>query len=356
MEPAIRVLVVDDSAFSRVSIGKMLESKTNIRVVGYAVNGEEGLRKVLELKPDVVTLDLEMPRMGGFGLLRMIMQNSPVSVIVVSSQSERQDVFKALELGAVDFIAKPARAKSSDLYDIQQDLILKVTQAAQVNLQRKLRRQTPSEPELEALPVRPQVAAPPLSYKSSVVLIGSSTGGPPALHKLFSAIRTKWPVPVAVAQHMPPGFTKSFAMRLNEHSVMEVKEAEDGDQMFPGQVLICPGSKNMELQHFGGLVRVRIVDPPARQIYTPSVDVLFRTGAYIYGSKALGVVLTGMGNDGASGVREIAGHGGRVLAESEKSCVVYGMPKEAISTGLVEKVVPMSEMQAEIELRCKSIS
>ncbi|HEY5675081.1 MAG TPA: chemotaxis-specific protein-glutamate methyltransferase CheB [Malonomonas sp.] len=348
----VRVLVVDDSAFSRVSIGRMLETNPNIQVVGYAVNGEEGLRKIIDLKPDVVTLDLEMPRMGGFGLLRMIMQNNPVAVIVVSAQNERQDVFKALEFGAVDFISKPARAKSSDLYAIQKDLVLKVLQAAELTAAKLRRRVEVVTPRVaSAIPA----VTKPLSHKSSVVLIGSSTGGPPALHSFFSSMKEKLPVPIAVAQHMPSGFTKSFALRLNEHSPMDIKEAEDGDQMFPGRVLICPGGKNIELQHFGGLVNVRVVDPPDRQIYTPSVDVLFRTGAYIYGSKVLGVVLTGMGNDGASGVREIHNHGGRILAEAEESCVVYGMPKEAINTGYVEKAVLMANMLHEVEMRCKSV-
>ena len=348
----IRVLVVDDSAFSRVSIGRMLETNADIQVVGYAVNGEEGLRKIIDLKPNVVTLDLEMPRMGGFGLLRMIMQNNPVAVIVVSAQNDRQDVFKALELGAVDFIAKPARARSSDLYAIQKDLVLKVAQVAELT-ETKLRRRVEVD-VTEGSPAIPAVSRP-ISQKSSVVLIGSSTGGPPALHKFFSEMKEKLPVPVAVTQHMPSGFTKSFAQRLNDHSPMDIKEAEDGDQMFPGRVLICPGGKNIELQHFGGLVKVRIVEPPARQIYTPSVDVLFRTGAYIYGSKVLGLVLTGMGNDGTSGVREIYNHGGRILAEAEESCVVYGMPKEAINTGFVEKVVTMENMLHEVEMRCKMV-
>jgi two-component system chemotaxis response regulator CheB len=299
-----------------------------------------------------VTLDLEMPRMGGFGLLRMIMQYSPVAVLVVSAQSERQDVFKALELGAVDFIAKPARAKSSDLYAIQQDLILKVLQAAELTTS-KLRRR------VDLLAAAPSAAAAvvprSLSHNSSVVLIGSSTGGPPALHQFFSSMKAKLPVPVAVAQHMPAGFTKSFALRLNDYSVMEIKEAEDGDQMLPGRVLICPGGKNLELQHFGSLIKARVVEPPSRQIYTPSVDVLFRTGAYIYGSKVLGVVLTGMGNDGTSGVREISNHGGRILAEAEESCIVFGMPKEAINTGLVEKTVPMDNMLREVEIRCRQL-
>jgi len=346
---SLRVLVVDDSAFSRVSIGKMLEKDPQIEVVGYAVNGEEGLRKLLELQPDVVTLDLEMPLMGGFGLLRLIMENLPVPVIVVSSQSERQDVFKALELGAVDFIAKPARARSSDLYSIEQDLVQKVRLAAESNVE-KLKRRGCQEETTEI----PPIVSPPPRYRSAAVLIGASTGGPPALHQLFASFRDKLPVPVAVAQHMPPGFTKSFAQRLNDSSVMDIKEAEDGDQMLSGQVLICPGSKNLELQHFGGIVRVRVVDPPKEQIYTPSVDVLFRTAAYVYGSKSLAVVLTGMGNDGATGIREIARYGGRALAEAEESCVIYGMPKEAMLTGQVEKSVPLERMTAEIEMRCCS--
>lgn len=345
----IRVLVVDDSAFSRVSISKMLETDPRIRVVGYAVDGEEGLKKMIDLQPDVVTLDLEMPRMGGFGLLRLIMQNRPVPVIVVSSQSDRQDVFKALDLGAIDFIAKPARAKSSDLYSIQNDLINKVVEAASLSREKIKRRLEPSEEE----PVAHTLPRYSADHNSSVLLIGCSTGGPPALHHLLTSLREKIPVPVVVAQHMPPGFTKSFAQRLNDYSVMAVKEAEEGEQLSPGSVYICPGSKNIELQHYAGVVRTRIVEPPAEQIYTPSANVLFRTAAYIYGSRALAVVLTGMGNDGAAGVEEIVNRGGRVLAEAEESCVVYGMPKEAVQTGLVEKVVPLKRMLQEIELRCR---
>ena len=345
----IRVLVVDDSAFSRVSIGKMLETDARISVVGYAIDGEEGLKKILELKPDVITLDLEMPRMGGFGLLRLIMQNHPIPVLVVSSQSEKQDVFKALDLGAIDFIAKPARAKSSDLYTIQNDLVHKVVEASQLKTEKLSHR---FEPVAQAPKIsnRPHYAA---AHKTSVLLIASSTGGPPALHHILSNLRDKLPVPVVVTQHMPPGFTKSFAQRLDEFSVMDVKEAEEGNQLLPGTVYICPGSKNVELQHYAGAVRTRIVDPPADQIYTPSADVLFRTGAYIYGSRVLAVVLTGMGQDGAVGVKEVVDRGGRVLAEAEESCVVYGMPKEAVQTGVVERVVPLNQMLQEIELRCR---
>ncbi len=347
----IRVLVIDDSAFSRVSLAKMLEVDPNIRVVGYAVDGEEGLRKILDLQPDVVTLDLEMPRMGGFGLLRLIMQNSPRPVIVVSAQSERQDVFKALDLGAIDFIAKPARARSSDLYTIQNDLIAKVIESAKLTSDKIKNRFEIVEDE------KPAKATPrfPTGHKSTALFIGCSTGGPPALHHLLTTLKEKLPVPIVVAQHMPPGFTKSFAQRLNENSVMDVKEAEEGDKLLPGRVYVCPGSKNIELQHYAGVVRVRIVDPPAEQIYTPSANVLFRTAAYIYGSKALAIVLTGMGNDGAAGVEEIFGRGGRVLAEAEESCVVYGMPKEAALTGMVEKVVPLNKMLQEIEFRCRPL-
>nr|WP_303722612.1 chemotaxis response regulator protein-glutamate methylesterase [Malonomonas rubra] len=345
----ISVLVIDDSAFSRISIGKMLEGDSRINVVGYAVDGEEGLKKLIDLKPDVVTLDLEMPRMSGFSLLRLIMENHPVPVIVISSQNGRQDVFKALDLGAFDFIAKPARAKSSELYNIQRDLIGKVVEASLLSGEKiKQRLEVVEEPKFRQKP-----ECYTAEHRSTVVLIGASTGGPPALHHIFSSFREKLPVPVVVTQHMPAGFTKSFAQRLDDYSVMSVKEAEQGDQLVPGTVYVCPGCKNLELQYYGGVVRVRIVDPPEDQIYTPSTNVLFRTAAYIYGSKALAVVLTGMGNDGAAGAEEVAKYGGRVLAEAEESCVVYGMPKETAQTGVVEKVVPLKRMAHEIELCCR---
>jgi len=185
------------------------------------------------------------------------------------------------------------------------------------------------------------------------VVIGASTGGPPALHYLFGSVRKKIPVAFAVAQHMPPGFTRSLAERLNDSSPLEIREACDGDRMLPGQVLICPGGHNLEFQRVAGKVMVQIVKPPVEQIYTPSVDALFKSAASVYTRNLLAVVLTGMGNDGTSGVRKVSACGGRVLSEAEESCIVYGMPKEAAATGMVEKVVPQAQMLKEILKRCR---
>ncbi|NCP03820.1 MAG: chemotaxis-specific protein-glutamate methyltransferase CheB [Deltaproteobacteria bacterium] len=347
MKKEIRVLVVDDSAFNRVSIGKMLEKIPEVRIVGFASDGEEGLQRFFELKPDLVTLDLEMPKLGGFSMLRLMMQARPTPVLVISSHSGQADVFKALELGAMDFVAKPSRPVSAELYSIQD------------NLTRILRDFAGFAPEQfrltdagRSLPaVQPEAVTPVAvkrAYHPRVVVIGSSTGGPPALHRFFSSFREVPPLIFAVAQHMPPNFTRSFAERLNSHSVLEVKEAAHGDVMRPGAVYICPGGQNLLVQRRGDQLVARIVKPPAGQIYTPSVDALFQSAAQTCGAEVLGLVLTGMGNDGARGTRMIKEQGGMVLAESEESCVVYGMPKEAVATGCVSQVIPLDKLRLEI--------
>jgi two-component system, chemotaxis family, protein-glutamate methylesterase/glutaminase len=205
-----------------------------------------------------------------------------------------------------------------------------------------------------------QLSMGPESLKSQVVpscppqavVIGSSTGGPPALHHFFAEFSSPPAVSFAIAQHMPPGFTRSFAERLNDHSVLKVKEAVNGDTMLAGHAYVCPGGRNMVLRRINDEVRIQIVKPPESQIYIPSANVLFRSAAQVYGAELLGVVLTGMGNDGAEGVRAISEQGGQVLAESEESCVVFGMPKEAIATGCVNRVVPLAGLREEIQNRC----
>jgi len=347
MSSSIRVLVVDDSAFNRVTIGRMLEGMEGVEVAGYASDGEEGLRKLIDLKPDLVTLDLEMPKMGGLRMLQIVMQSMPIPVIVVSSLSEDQYVLKALELGAVDFVAKPGRPVSSDLYSIEKDLELKVRAASQVDFVSQ--QVTTSKGQNERVvrePVNP-------SRLATAVVIGASTGGPPALHYLFGSAKKKIPVAFAVAQHMPPGFTRSLAERLNDSSPMDIKEACDGDRMLPGQVLICPGGHNLEFQREADEIIVQVVPPPEEQIYTPSVDALFKSAAPVYTRNLLAVVLTGMGNDGTSGVKKVSAYGGRILSEAEESCIVYGMPKEAAATGMVEKIVPQAQMWREIIERCR---
>ncbi|MCF6179468.1 MAG: chemotaxis response regulator protein-glutamate methylesterase [Geopsychrobacter sp.] len=349
----IKVLVVDDSAFNRVSIGKMLENIPEVEIIGYAADGEIGLRKVLELKPDLVTLDLEMPKMGGFSMLRLVMQSCPVPVLVISSRSSEGDVFKALELGAIDFVAKPSRPISSQFYSIKEDLERKIIDFARCGpAQFRLRRTLHAGPSSvvskrsfveETRPVKP--------LKPLAVVIGSSTGGPPALHQFFADFTSPPNLSFAVAQHMPPGFTRSFADRLNDHSVFKVTEATNGDCMLPGHVYICPGGRNMLLRRINGEVKIQIVTPENGQIYTPSVDVLFHSAAKAYGAELIGMILTGMGNDGASGTRSIKEVGGQVIAEAEESCVVYGMPKEAVATGCVSQIVPLSGLREGIQRR-----
>ncbi|HLO24954.1 MAG TPA: chemotaxis response regulator protein-glutamate methylesterase [Geobacteraceae bacterium] len=351
----IRVVVIDDSAYNRRTITKMLESVENVQVVGYAADGEEGIRKIIDLKPDLVTLDLEMPRMDGFTLLRIIMHSCPLPVIVISSKSEDERVFKALEFGAVDFIAKPTGRISDELLKIEGDLLEKVRSVFNLNMDRIIRRESLPVPETITRKKKKTIPVPlPASMASAinVVAIGASTGGPPALQNILSSFSDKLPFSVLISQHMPAGFTKAFAERLNRSSLFEVKEAKDGDPVAPGTVLIAPGGRNMVFTELNGGIVARIVEPAAQDRYIPSVDAMFASLADIYGARLLAVVLTGMGNDGSKGVRAVKKAGGEVLAEAEDSAVVFGMPREAIATGQVDKVLPLSLMAREITLRC----
>lgn len=350
----IRVVVIDDSAYNRRTISKMLEGMPNVEVVGYATDGEEGARKIIDLKPDLATLDLEMPKMDGFTLLRIVMNSFPTPIIVISSKSEDERVFKALELGAVDFIAKPTGNISDELLKIREDLHCKVRNVFKLNMaQIKKREALPvAQAPLagkKAEPLRPVQA---LASKVDIIAIGASTGGPPALQNIFSAFTEKLPLAVVVSQHMPAGFTRAFADRLNRSTAMEVSEAKDGDMVRPGRVLIAPGGKNMVFQAVNGEIVARVVDPSPQDRYIPSVDAMFISLADIYGPRLVAVVLTGMGNDGKQGVKAVKDAGGQVLAEAEDTAIVFGMPREAIATGLVDKIAPLDRMAREIVLRC----
>jgi two-component system chemotaxis response regulator CheB len=349
----IRVVVVDDSAYNRRTITKMLEGVPNVEVVGYAADGEEGIRKIIDLKPDLVTLDLEMPKMDGFTLLRIIMNSFPTPVIVISSRREDEQVFKALELGAVDFIAKPTSKISDELLKIRDDLQDKVRSVFNLNMEVIKKRESVSAQDASAKRKKP-VLQPMKSVASriDIVAIGASTGGPPALQNIFSAFTEKLPFTVVVSQHMPAGFTKAFADRLNRASGFEIKEARDGDLIKPGRALIAPGGRNLVFENADGGVVCRVVDPSPHDRYIPSVDVMFASLAQTCGPKVLAVVLTGMGNDGSRGVKAIKKAGGEVIAEAEESAVVFGMPREAIATGLVDKVTPLERVAKEIILRC----
>jgi two-component system chemotaxis response regulator CheB len=351
----VRVLVIDDSAFNRRTIVKMLESLPNVEVVGYACDGEEGLRKVIDLRPDLITLDLEMPRMDGFTLLRIVMQQQPTPIIVVSSRSDDEDVFKALELGAVEFVPKPSSRVSPVLMDIREELLAKVREVTSVNLKNVMARSGAAK-ELRRKATKHVAKPDPKSRLShqdyQMVVIGASTGGPPALQNIFSAIQDEIPVAFAVAQHMPPGFTRAFAERLNRFSALTIREAANGDLVSPGVVLIAPGGKNLEFFPKGEEVIVKVSEPKSHQRYLPSVDIMFKSAAAVFGPRLLGVVLTGMGNDGAMGVHAIKSNGGTTFAEAEETCVVFGMPKEAIATGMIDRIVSLPMAAREILRHC----
>lgn len=353
MSPPIKVLVIDDSAYNRRTIIKILNAIKGVEVLDYACDGEEGLRKVFDLKPDLITLDLEMPKIDGFSFLRILMANCPTPTIVVSSKSGDQNVFKALELGAVEFVAKPSARVSPELLAIEEDLAGKISALARTDMKKILQRtghqdRTGAGRGQSVFPAFPKAGQGGLQ----MVVIGSSTGGPPALQAILNSLPQSLPVAFAIAQHMPPGFTKAFAERLDRTSVLEIREAAHGDRLIPGRVLIAPGGKNLVLIRRGEEVVAVVEDAESGQRNIPSADILFRSAAEVFGAGVLGVVLTGMGNDGARGIETIKSRGGQTLAESEDTCVVFGMPKEAIATGKVDRVLALPCMGAEIVRRC----
>ncbi len=331
-----RVLLVDDSDASRAAVGRILEGSGGVVIVGAARDGEEALRDALRLEPDMIFLDLHMPRMDGFTFLRLLMARRPTPVVVVSSQSRRSDAFKALELGALDFVAKPEGGASFDT--IAAALLEKC------ELLRALRpRNLGAGGEPALTPASGAGVAEPLR----VVAIGASTGGPQALQRLFSALPGDLPLGFVVAQHMPERFTAAFAERLARTTRFTAQEAADGDVVAPGRVLVAPGGRNLEVRRDSeGALRAAIVVSHAGGAHKPfpSVDRLFDSVARAVGRRACGVVLTGMGQDGRNGVTAIKRAGGLTLAESQESAVVYGMPQAAAESGALDELLPLDRI------------
>jgi two-component system chemotaxis response regulator CheB len=332
----IRAIVIDDSAYNRVTISRLLEKQGDIRVVATAVNGEDGIKQVVKHKPDVITLDLEMPLLDGFAFLRWLMANSPTPVIVVSSRASDRSVFKALEFGAVDFIAKPGGRVSSKLEEIERDLIAKVRQCTEVKLD-NVRARVVEETKIEE--PKPMVAGRAVD----LIAIGASTGGPPALQLVFQKLPLMR-VPIVVAQHMPPTFTRLFAERVDRLTQYKVKEAENGEALVPGVVYIGPGGRQTEVVRNGDVLRIRLSDKAGDDLYAPSVNRLFDSASDACADRLLAIVLTGMGDDGAQGIRKVAARGGKTVAESAETAVIFGMPGEAVRTGVVQKVLPLPEI------------
>ncbi|MEW6418442.1 MAG: chemotaxis response regulator protein-glutamate methylesterase [Nitrospirota bacterium] len=338
-----KVLIVDDSAYSRQAIRKMLDTDPDIEVAGISSDGVDAMTKTIKLKPDLITLDLEMPRMDGFSFLRWLMKVRPTPVIIVSSYSDSSTVFKALELGAVDFVVKPPRMPSKEFHNLEKDLLNKVKGV------KKLRMDKLSK-NLEFLEGESSKQAPLVKSGRNieVVAIGSSTGGPAALKIILTRLPSDFPAGIVVSQHMPKGFTDSFAERLNNISKVDVKEAKDGDEVERGRVLICPGGFHMVFRKKGLKTVAAIKEPDGTEKYIPSVDMMMSSAAEVFGPKTMGIVLTGMGSDGIEGMLKIKKAGGYTIAESEDSATVFGMPSEVIKAGGAKKVLPLSEIPAEI--------
>ncbi len=348
MSERIRVLVVDDSALMRKLIPSILGGNPSIEVVGTAMDGAFALKKIEELRPDVVTLDLEMPRMDGIETLRMITRRYHLPVIVFSTHSREgaYSTFKALALGALDFVAKPKDAAAGNLQSIAGELIAKILMAGRLASRKGAPLIVP-----EPLPVaksRDRKVFPP----NRIIAIGVSTGGPNALQYVLSQIPADFPACFLVVQHMPEGFTEMFAKRLDECCALEVSEARSGDLLLSGRVLICPGNRHLLARRMPRGDMAVLSDGPPVNGHRPSVDVLFHSAAQEFGPIAIGLLMTGMGEDGAEGLGAIKNANGTTLAQSEDSCVVSGMPRAAIAKGYVSKVVPLEGLGAYLMSHC----
>ena len=343
-----RVLVVDDSAFARMAISKLLTVDPAIDIIGVASDGITALEKIKSLRPSVVTLDITMPRMDGLTALRHIMAECPTPVVMVSALTGEQTAatIEALELGAVDFFLKPSRLMRVGIEETPQNLANKVKLAAQVNLTSL--KQLPTDRPVR----RPAISSSAISSRSPLrrmLVVGSSTGGPRALLHLLPALPGDIPAGILLVQHMPPGFTKSLAARLNDSSQIAVKEAEQGDKVRPGLALLAPGDYHMTVSKSG---KVSLNQEPPLHGIRPAVDITMESAARAYGKSTLGVVLTGMGSDGTQGAATIKAHGGTVLAEDASTCAVYGMPKSIVDSGYADGVYPLHEMASKVMQLC----
>ncbi len=347
MSEKIRVLVVDDSALMRKLIPQVLQRDPSIEVVGTAMDGEVGLRKLEELRPHVVTLDLDMPRMDGLEMLRQITRKHRVPVILVSAQTERgaSVTLKALALGAFDFVTKPPEAASGRLDQIAAELALKIKVAAGSGAPKMIITVPPTKQKEQRRTSMP-------NWPSRIVAIGISTGGPNALQYLFSQLPPDFPGCILVVQHMPEGFTEMFARRLDECSAIEVKEAQSGDLLLAGRALICPGNRHLKVRRMEhGNVAI-LVDQPRVNGHRPSANVLFHSVAQEFGSNAIGVLMTGMGDDGAEGLGAIQAAGGMTIAQSPDTCIVDSMPRSAIERGFAGRVVSLSSLSSYLQAKC----
>ncbi len=335
----IKVLVIDDSSIARQIISKALKSDPEIEVVGTVPDPYLARDQILSLKPDVLTLDVEMPRMDGITFLRKLMKYHPMPVVMVSSLTQKgaETTLAALEAGAVEIVAKPEMEKHN-FNEITVELVDKVKSASKAKVLSRPKSAIISAPR----PLTSMVAT-----TNKIIAIGASTGGTEALKDVLSKMPANSPG-ILVVQHMPETFTTAFAMRLNQLSALSIKEASDGDSVTPGTCLVAPGNKHMLLRRSGSRYYVNVKDGPLVLRHRPSVEVLFNSVAKTAGKNAVGIMLTGMGGDGAKAMKNMKDAGAQTVAQDEKTCVVFGMPKEAIKLGGVDKVLPLGQIPATV--------
>jgi two-component system chemotaxis response regulator CheB len=340
MDRVLKVLVVDDSAYVRKVVKQMLSRSPFLEVVGTARDGREALELTAQLDPDVVTCDLIMPELDGVGFVREQMARRPVPIIIMSIANETGEAaLTALDAGAVDFVQKPTALATEKIFEVSDELIEKVKAAASIPMARVKITTPSSEPS-------PSPAASVTRKKLvDVVVIGISTGGPQALKQLIPQLPADFPVPVAMVLHMPVGYTEMYARKLDEHAPLDVREAHEGDVVRAGVALLAPAGQHMTFRRRADATVVAHLDSrPFEMPHRPSVDVLFQSAAEVYGQRALGVVMTGMGSDGRAGAAWIKAQGGLVYTESEETCVVYGMPSSVVEAGLSDLSVPLDKM------------
>jgi two-component system chemotaxis response regulator CheB len=344
----LRVLIVDDSAFMRMAIRSILKRDPNIEIVGTANNGADGVAQVLALRPDIVTMDIEMPVMDGIAAVREIMRKAPTRVIMVSTLTREgaTATFDALEAGAVDYVSKSAADTGIEQRGFQDELLFKINGATSTIFTRKAPLTMASPPHNGSSPTRPR----PLSLKPDFVGIGASTGGPVALQEVLSHIPASFSHGIMVVIHMPKAFTGPFSERLNNKCALSVKEAADGDLLLPGNVLIAPGGRHTTLVRKGGGIMVQTVsiDCHPQFVYVPSVDMMMMTLSDASKGPVLGVILTGMGSDGLKGMRYLKEKGGATLVQDQATSTIYGMPKSCIEAGIADEVLPLDRIGVEI--------
>jgi two-component system chemotaxis response regulator CheB len=348
----IRVLIVDDSAFMRTALSRMISSDPALQVAGTAANGLEALERIPVLHPDVVTLDVHMPGLDGAQTLKRIMAECPRPVVVVSSMSpnDAEITFHALQEGAFDYVPKQLSSSSLDILHIREDLITKIKAAVQ-SWRRRASVLQPLPPRKPPLAAEPRAALPRKDFPASplaIIALGISTGGPKALQEILPLLPRALSVPLVIVQHMPAGFTGPFAKRLNSLCAVSVCEASHNDSLEPGMVYIAPSGVHLTVERTGPRASICLSEKPLNQLHTPSVDIMMKSVAAAFPAQAMGIIMTGMGADGSLGMRAIHECGGLTVGQDEPSCAVYGMPRVCAEMGILDHVVPLTQIPYEV--------